>query len=255
MNKINFHFDGVDLQQDEAALILGSKDDLRINISSFVKALDYQQLFELAISKKNPELANLAAKIGMAQSKSTLTAPRIRKTKSTEDIIEQCCTRHSFKNIGIATLLMFGSDEKITMKHAALDAVYEFHGDESIPLTSKCFLGFQSDKLGNIEPIEGSGKNRDGSYYVCPMYISLLQGMKFMRSHDLVNVEERWSFGGANASQQASTTQRKYYVYSLTDSGKAIKEEWSDILEYIKTYWRTNLTSSTALKLVDQKAS
>ena len=259
MKDIQFHFDGVALEHDEAELILNNKGKLKINVSSLLDTqLDYQKLFELAISKKNSDLATLAARIGMSQNNSAVKKPKtIKKDLKISDVIDACLCHPSYKTAGVATLLSYATDEKRTMKSVATSLIQDFYENDEVPLNCKVFKGFEVDVYtGVVSAIEKSNKpNREGTYYSSPLYVSLCQGMKFMRANDLVNVEERWSFGGKNASEQAMTTQRKYYVYSLTNKGKAIRETWGDIYDFIIKYWTPNVEYRKTLREIESKAA
>lgn len=259
MKEIQFHFDGVVLEHDEAELILNNKGKLKINVRSLIdNQLDYQKLFELAVAKKNSDLATLAARIGMSQdSPAKATPKRIKKNLKVNDVIDACLSNPSYRTVGVATLLMYATDEKRTMKSVATSLIQDFYENDDLPLTCRVFKGFEVDTYtGVVAPIEKlKNANREGSYYSSPLYVSLCQGMKFMRTNDLVNVEERWSFGGKNASDQAMTTQRKYYVYSLTDKGEEIRDTWGDIGDFVVNYWKPNVEYRQTLREFETKAA
>lgn len=221
-----------------------------IDITALIDAenLDASKLFEMAVSKKQQDLASLAWKISMQQTKPSKvtefsTPAKLRlmekdeKTYDLGEIIDHLNKSQSYSTLGVAMLLKATSTKQwVTLRETATFFANELFKQRHLAPTSKFLRGFQVID-GGLSPVDmSSGLERRYTFHVSPMYIALREGLVYCKKHGLVEQKRMLSVGAPYSktpSKSSDSTRRIYYKISATTQGKQIVDLWGDLDEYI----------------------
>lgn len=213
--------------------------------------LDPGKLFELAINKQNEELASLAWKISIQQTKkdsskqsAQRTSTKLKvldgavKTSETEldDIISYLNRTTSYATLGVAMLLKATSEKEwVTLRETAVNFANDLMKNGS-NVSCKFFRGFEL-RNGKLSPIDmSSGMERKRTFHVSPMYLALREGLVYCTKHNLLQHKRMLSVGATNSgmtSPQIDNTRRIYYKISAAERGKQLVGMWGDLDRYI----------------------
>lgn len=255
---MNFQFAlaGIPIEMAEAeALLKATRGDTAnpvIDISSLIDSenLDASKLFEMAVSKKQQDLASLAWKISMQQTKpikaTQMAAPTklrlVEKEESSVDlgeIIDHLNNSRSYATLGVAMLLKATSTKQwVTLRETATFFANELFKQRHVVPPSKFLRGFQVMDGGmSVGPVDmSSGLERRHTFHVSPMYIALREGLLYCKKHDLVEQKRMLSVGAPYAKapkNNSDSTRRIYYKISATSRGKQMVNLWADLDQYI----------------------
>jgi len=233
---------------DEVTLDLASLVDLRKVSSKF--------LFELAVEKKQPELANLAWRISVAKTGSEKQASvkttldvltplnKLSEQLTVEKVIDKLNRTQAYWSVGAALIIhsVCGeSSELTTLRQIATDYANYCWGCKGMPATSVLFKGFEEDGTGGLAALDfANGVERRKTFHVSPLYIGLRDGLIFCKKHGLVVTKNSVSTSSPNAKNalQAQTLSRLFYKLKATDKGKAVYELWADCEDYIFNFYK-----------------
>lgn len=251
-----FSFHGLSLNTEEAETLLCASsprpEPYNIDLG---KAIDLKisapaELFKQSIADKNPHLAALAAKLAIHAEqkpevkkikKSTLAAP-IKAAVLPDDFIYSLVSKPSYKSVGTALVLLRGDATNFkSLREIAIAFVNEMYADKKVPKNSVLFRGFVLDKQTNklIPQDYTAGVSRNESFHVCPLYISLREGLITCKAKSLIETRAEFSTGSHKelASEKSKHLQRKFFLYSLLPAGINIRSTWHDMDEFVVNYF------------------
>lgn len=212
-------------------------------------ALDPGKLFELAVNKQNEDLASLAWKISIQQTKGTASkqkathvSPKFKVLEGTsntldlDEIIAYLNRTSCYCTLGVAMLLKVTNEKEwVTLRETAIMFANNLMTKGSSK-SCKFLRGFEL-RNGVLSPIDlSSGMERRKTFHVSPMYLALREGLVYCTKHNLLQHKRMLSVGATNSgltSPQIDNTRRIYYKISATSRGKELVEMWGDIDRYI----------------------
>jgi hypothetical protein len=253
---LKFAFHGIPLKESEAAVLFqtmgGKSKEQFFDLSNVfnLSSADAPTLFQCAVETKSEALATLAYKVGsitvtqkrtepQEKPKVTTTAPQV--TLSVEDIIDKINTTNARWAVGVAMLIVRGSQEKdwATVKQTAC----HFVNTLKAPIDSNLFKGFTFDNKKNVyvPRVWNAGVNRKDTFHVSPVYMALMCGFRWCEQNDLIQKQRRLSEPGEHADPRYASMQRVYYRYKLTEKGDALADTWADAMTYVKNYYKVSI--------------
>ena len=212
-------------------------------------ALDPGKLFELAVNKQSEDLASLAWKISIQQTKGTApkqkakhASPKLKVLEGAstvldlDEIIAHLNRTSRYSTLGVAMLLKVTSEKEwVTLRETAIMYANDLMAKGSSK-SCKFLRGFEL-RNGVLSPIDpSSGIERRKTFHVSPMYLALREGLVYCTKHDLLHHKRMLSVGATNSgatSPQIENTRRIYYKISATERSKQLVEMWGDIDRYI----------------------
>lgn len=242
--------------EEVSALLSASKPDsetpFTIDLKKCInlKVLDPMSLFQQSVKSKNPALATLAAKLAINEA----PPKTVRKPKSiskvlfstpkenADTLIHNLVSSPSYKTVGAALLLLHGSSSEFkTLREVAVDFANEMYNSKTVFANSLLFKGFKLDKAtGKLVPQEyASNIKRKETFHVSPLYLSLRGGMLLCKAANIIVTKSAYSIGSYRnpVDEKSKHLQRKYYTYSVLPRGEEIRDQWSDMHDFVINYF------------------
>jgi len=237
-----------------------ASEPIKIELTKLIKLskLNTKQLFELAVSKKDENLAQLAWKLSV--NPKAKTAKRYSSKKSsvpnkiapenltTDTVISTLCRSKSLWAAGTAALLWsvyqadVSAEQELTLRGISEMFVNKVWFDDLVPENSVIFKGFSyisaTDKSWEADVTKTKKRT---NYHTGPMYTGLRAGLLWAKHHGLVETREAISYGKLSGPTDSvvDKMQRKYYTIHPTLFGIDTMKIWDDCLELAVNYFVT----------------
>lgn len=245
----------LDKSESNALLSLCSEGSITIDLLKHMKGVTSQDIFAKAVEDKNPKLASLAAKLAMEGGKrfnrsakreyiksgKTSVAAVVTVSKDPFDALHEILANNRLKNVGAAMILNSLADgHSRNLREIAEDCVnhlanFSYVSPDEAP---RLFRGFERTKRGYVALI--SKTTERNAYHSSPIYTAMREGLKYLQSAGLVNLQKEVSFGSIDKSDAnvVSQLQRKVYIVSLNKKGMQIMRNWNDSEDFIANFWK-----------------
>ena len=256
--KLNFEINGVAIRENEAKSLFTLSDEtpsITIDLSEHLTkdCLDAKKLFNLSIKSKQPELAQLAAKLAMStpQVKAKKKRNEVEKDKistqkiekiSLDEALDKFMSSKSMTNVGAAMVLQGLSGKGwTTLKELATHHVNDLWVND-MNHRSMLFNGFKSNN-GKFMPLVMKPGRGVQTYHSSGLYTALRDGARLLVKWGYAEVKEETSYGSEDKKLVGNENllQRKVYKFALTEKGEVFVDTWADMYDYIFTYWDQKL--------------
>lgn len=270
----------------EALMSLASnKENLIIDLSKVinVSARSATEMFSLAVEHKNPALASLAARLAMGSNDDRSTKPKknlqpqknqthfsvtpkkphpknkfdIKIDGSNDELIDFLLQRQARWVAGVVSILTFAPGKTVniyhsikskTLKELAIDQTLEL-ANQNVNYRSIAFKGFNVNPRNGsyiVIPNDGSDVDRRHSFFTCPTYSALREGLIFCKANDLVTLEKGLSVGSFKektsvAGPPTAHLQRTFWKISLSPKGEELIKHWNDSVDFLVNFWGSRL--------------
>jgi hypothetical protein len=260
----NFQFtlydQAISEKEANSLLAMSATEPIKIELTKLVKIskLNTKQLFELAVSKKDENLAQLAWKLSVNPQAQTAKRYAARKNTvpnkiapedlTTDSVISTLCRSKALWTAGTAALLwgMYQADvpaeQELTLRRVSEMFVNKVWFDDLVPENSVVFKGFSYiaaiDKAWEADVTKTKTRT---NYHAGPMYTGLRAGLLWAKHHGLVETREAISYGKLSGPTDSvvDKMQRKYYTIHPTLFGIDTMKIWDDCLELAVNYFVT----------------
>lgn len=256
--KVQFQLGEVALEKNEAHTIheiSGADEVLTVDLFDHIDTsqINTDALFTMSIEKRDPALAALAAKLAITGVKfskkraynknGAKTIAQVETVKTDPfDALGQILNSNTLRSVGAAMILNSLADgERRSLREIAEDVVNHMHdyGFLNTEESPGFFKGFYQKRKGWFANIDRQSPNQ--TYHTSPMYTAMREGLSFLKSVGLVDLEEDMSFGALNKKLSGSQThlRRRVYTVALNDAGVSLMDTWADSDAYIANFWTT----------------
>jgi hypothetical protein len=267
MSNLQFTLYDQQLTEKEANALISlakkeSPEPIKIEISKIVKLkkLNIKQLFELSVTRKDENLAQLAWRLSVAPSTAKFKNTTYRKNPiphqipqdqiSTDTVVSKICNRKSNWAAGGAIILwaIYQSEVKpedgLTLRTISELFLNRVWFDDLLQENSPVFKGFNyypnTEKAWEAHINKSDSDNRE-NYYGSPLYSALRSGLLWVKHHGLVDTQEAVSVGRVDGLNDSNTEkmQRKYYTVHPTLFGIDTMKVWDDCIDVAINYFLT----------------